>query len=646
MADASIPGAVFNQNPTGLPLETQPVSTATGLEAQFGAAMRSSLGVSLETKGIGLLQGGDVLPYDTVKSVFDDQKLDPSVFPKGQPIRRGEALAVMGQQLAIQKDQDLADRAHLGSFTGGAAGFVGGLADPAVLGTGLIAGPLLGAARAGLGGAIGHAVETGAPLAARVATGAAEGGAFVGAYEKGEQQFGTAQGDRDITTGQIVHDAVWGSVLGGAIKGAVGARPQRVDLEPMRNMIVGAENTAGYAKAHGLNPDDVVSNKGAVGIHQITPATAESLGFDPSMLKDRDYNEQVAQANLEKLYKRFGSDPEAIAIAWNAGPGTAAKFIKAGRDRSMLPKETQDYLARIDKMQATGDVAAPGSTAPEVSTSARDSGLVVARKMPDGSVMYGHPGDVHFNLMSDDEIDGKEPVDPKTMGFAQPEGQWMSREDAAASLGQEGKLEAQKYQMAQAGEMPGQFGRRGIPDVVDVATARTAVAQAEANSEINVSPVQHAMLDEQNQGRSFKTTATALRDEHEREITHIETQAYRGIGLTKAIPVRDSAMINPAKARLEQIDQQAKQRAPEPATPTGRNPHPAVAQLQALAEQAKQEAQSIHQGLTGEAKGVEGNRFEAEMADEEADRVRSEGADDLQKAVEVGTQCALTKGVE
>lgn len=619
MADASIPGAVVNESPVGLPLESQPVSTGTGMAASFGASMRSTLGVSLETQASGLIQGGDMIPYDQVEKVFKDQKLDPSVFAKGRPVRRGEALAVFGQQLAIQKDQDLAERAHLGAVSGGLSGFAGGLADPLVIGSGLIAGPLLGAARTAVGA---RAIETGAPLLGRALTGAAEGGAGVAAYEKAEQKLGSAQGDRDITTGQILHDAMWGSVAGGILKGAFGARPNRVDLEPYREMVVGAENTAGYAKAHGMNPDDVVSKAGAVGIHQITPDTAKMLGFsgDIDMLKNHDYNAQVAQANLEHLYKRYGDDPEAIAVAWNAGPGVADKFVKASHDRSMLPKETQDYLTRIDKMKGTGNVAAPGATPPAVAVGAKDNNLVVARKMPDGSVMYGDRGDVHANLLSDAELDGDEQVDPATMGFAEKNGPWMSREEAAKFVGSDQvRLESVRNEMAKAGLKAGPFGR--APTMADANVAKVVLAQAEKDSEIRPEAAEAAARDEAN--------------------------GLRATGLGDAIPATDSATINPMREKLAAIEASKPKQIVEPTT--GREPHPALAEIQRLAAEAKEEAQSIHQGLTGEVAGAENNGFEAYMSKEAEKFDISEGVEqkpDFQNALEAAVQCGLNRGTE
>jgi hypothetical protein len=59
--------------------------------------------------------------------------------------------------------------------------------------------------------------------------------------------------------------------------------------------------------------------------------------------------------------------------------------------------------------------------------------LVVARKMSDGSVKYGKPGEVHADLMSSKELNADGPTPPeieKAMGFAVPGGEFLTRAEA------------------------------------------------------------------------------------------------------------------------------------------------------------------------------------------------------------------------
>lgn len=129
------------------------------------------------------------------------------------------------------------------------------------------------------------------------------------------------------------------------------AKPATVD--DLLGLVRGLENSAGYAKAHGISPDQVVSAKGAIGIHQIMPGTARQYGFDPAHLMDPQYNETVARTVLADLNRRYNGDTAAVLVAYNGGPGRAAKFLAAGRDPSVLPLETQKYLEHAEHMGLT-----------------------------------------------------------------------------------------------------------------------------------------------------------------------------------------------------------------------------------------------------------------------------------------------------
>ncbi len=96
--------------------------------------------------------------------------------------------------------------------------------------------------------------------------------------------------------------------------------------------------------------DEAVSPKGAVGRYQIEPGTARQYGFDPARLTDPAYNEQVARAVLADLNKRYAGDTQAVLVAYNAGPGRADEWLKAGRDNSVLPLETRNYLAHAAQL--------------------------------------------------------------------------------------------------------------------------------------------------------------------------------------------------------------------------------------------------------------------------------------------------------
>lgn len=99
----------------------------------------------------------------------------------------------------------------------------------------------------------------------------------------------------------------------------------------------------------GGNPN-ARSPVGAQGLMQIMPETARQPGFGLEPLKDPwnpEENKRFGTAYLSKLLERYGGDEEAALAGYNAGPGVADKWVAAGKDRSMLPEETRNYLSKI-----------------------------------------------------------------------------------------------------------------------------------------------------------------------------------------------------------------------------------------------------------------------------------------------------------
>lgn len=95
-----------------------------------------------------------------------------------------------------------------------------------------------------------------------------------------------------------------------------------------------------------------VSPKGAMGLMQVMPATARDPGFgvkpmDPAKAFDPEENRRFGTEYLTAMQNRYGGDTEAALVAYNAGPGRADQFVKTGRNKASLPKETQDYIAKI-----------------------------------------------------------------------------------------------------------------------------------------------------------------------------------------------------------------------------------------------------------------------------------------------------------
>ena len=94
---------------------------------------------------------------------------------------------------------------------------------------------------------------------------------------------------------------------------------------------------------------NAVSNKGAVGLMQIMPDTANyvcalyGMRYGENNLKKPEYNIRIGCKYLKYLSGKFAD--ENILIAYNAGEGNAKKWIENGK--SVPFKETRDYVKRV-----------------------------------------------------------------------------------------------------------------------------------------------------------------------------------------------------------------------------------------------------------------------------------------------------------
>ena len=106
----------------------------------------------------------------------------------------------------------------------------------------------------------------------------------------------------------------------------------------------------------------------AKGEMQVLDMTNRDPGFGVRPAKDDSPDERarVGRDYLAAMKKRYG-DTETGLIAYNWGPGNTDKWLKKGADPAKLPKETQNYVAKImaslGGTKVAGTKAAPATAA-------------------------------------------------------------------------------------------------------------------------------------------------------------------------------------------------------------------------------------------------------------------------------------------
>lgn len=103
------------------------------------------------------------------------------------------------------------------------------------------------------------------------------------------------------------------------------------------------------------------SGERAQGPRQIMPSTARDPGFGVAPLPPGagvDQQRQFSDAYFNAMLKRYGGDRDAARIAYNGGPARADAWLKAGRDDSVIPRESADYYKKIQRQLTPGGAMA------------------------------------------------------------------------------------------------------------------------------------------------------------------------------------------------------------------------------------------------------------------------------------------------
>ena len=96
---------------------------------------------------------------------------------------------------------------------------------------------------------------------------------------------------------------------------------------------------AAVAEVESNGNQNAVSSVGAIGVMQLMPDTAASLGVDPY---NKQQNIEGGAKYLRQMLDTFGGDTRKAVAAYNAGPG-------AVKDYGGVPpyKETQNYVNKV-----------------------------------------------------------------------------------------------------------------------------------------------------------------------------------------------------------------------------------------------------------------------------------------------------------
>lgn len=130
----------------------------------------------------------------------------------------------------------------------------------------------------------------------------------------------------------------------------VSTAPMALEEHPEFSKIIRIESGG---KQFDKSGQPLKSSAGAIGISQVMPSTApeaaESAGlsFDEEAFKSSPtYNKALGSAYFNKMVKEFDGDTTKAAAAYNAGPETIRKLIKAHGDQwaDHLPAETKNYV--------------------------------------------------------------------------------------------------------------------------------------------------------------------------------------------------------------------------------------------------------------------------------------------------------------
>lgn len=148
--------------------------------------------------------------------------------------------------------------------------------------------------------------------------------------EKSAEAAGSLQ-DPHQTAAQMMLPSTDGTVSSQSFANMVAEAARKYEVDP--------KLLSAVAEAESGGDQSAVSPAGAVGVMQLMPDTAASLGVDPY---DEKQNIEGGAKYLRQMLDSFGGDVRKAVAAYNAGP-------QAVHDYGGVPpyRETQSYVNRV-----------------------------------------------------------------------------------------------------------------------------------------------------------------------------------------------------------------------------------------------------------------------------------------------------------
>lgn len=161
------------------------------------------------------------------------------------------------------------------------------------------------------------------------------------------------------------------------------------------------------------------------------PAEPVSTGPAPSDAKPGEIAQEVSKRLQDAGRPKDEAEVAGQLIEAHYNSRAARLEGKAGSAKVLFDKEFPD-------IKGPGSEQLKGDAGTLFQSYKTDRPLVVARKMPDGSIKYGQPGDMHSALYTDEDFDTGLAGDySKDTGFAEGEGHPFLTREQAKSLVQE-----------------------------------------------------------------------------------------------------------------------------------------------------------------------------------------------------------------